>query len=117
MITGLAHVGVCVPDCEAATAWYRNVLGLTVLSPPYLMDGDAIRDDMGELVADPRMKAAILGFPGDGDRVLEVIEYVVADAGDRRRESLAEPGLSHVALVCDDIEATRTALEASGVEL
>jgi catechol 2,3-dioxygenase-like lactoylglutathione lyase family enzyme len=34
MITGLAHSGVCVPDCEAAVAYYRDVLGFTVLSPP-----------------------------------------------------------------------------------
>lgn len=35
VITGLAHTGVCVPDCEAAVAFYRDVLGLRVLSPPY----------------------------------------------------------------------------------
>ena len=70
MITGLAHTGVCVPDCEAAVAFYRDVLGLRVLSPPYVMAGDAIRDDMGELVSDPTMKAAIVGFDDDGDRVL-----------------------------------------------
>ena len=57
MITGLAHTGVCVPDCEAAVAYYRDVLGFTVLSPPYVMDGDAIRADIGELLADPSMKA------------------------------------------------------------
>ena len=49
MITGLAHTGVCVPDVEAATAWYHDVLGLEILSPPYLMDGEALRGDMGEL--------------------------------------------------------------------
>jgi Glyoxalase/Bleomycin resistance protein/Dioxygenase superfamily len=76
MITGLAHTGVCVPDCEAAVAFYRDVLGLRVLSPPYVMAGDAIRDDMGQLVSDPTMKAAIVGFDDDGDRVLEVIEYL-----------------------------------------
>jgi Xaa-Pro dipeptidase len=43
MITGLAHAGVCVPDCEAAVAFYYDVLGLRVLSPPYVMAGDAIR--------------------------------------------------------------------------
>jgi catechol 2,3-dioxygenase-like lactoylglutathione lyase family enzyme len=43
MITGLAHTGVCVPDCEAAVAYYRGVLGFRVLSPTYVMDGDAIR--------------------------------------------------------------------------
>ena len=87
MITGLAHSGVCVPDCEAAVAYYRDVLGFTVLSPPYVMDGDAIRADMGELLDDPAMKAAIVGFGDDGDRVLEVIEYLRADGSDAQRSA------------------------------
>jgi catechol 2,3-dioxygenase-like lactoylglutathione lyase family enzyme len=115
MITGLAHTGVCVPDCDAAVAYYRDVLGFTVLSPPYVMDGDAIRADMGELLADPAMKAAIVGFGDDGDRVLEVIEYLHVDAGDTRRAGLADPGLSHVGLICDDLDETRKTLEAKGV--
>jgi catechol 2,3-dioxygenase-like lactoylglutathione lyase family enzyme len=42
----VAHTGVSVPDYEAAVRFYRDVLGMTVLSPPYVMDNDAIRDDM-----------------------------------------------------------------------
>lgn len=114
MITGLAHTGVCVPDCEAAVAFYRDVLGLRVLSPPYVMSGNAIRDDMGELVADPTMKAAIVGLPGDGDRVLEVIEYLNADGAGSER-ALTDHGLSHVGLVCEDLDATRADLEGKGV--
>ena len=116
MITGVAHTGVCVPDCEAAVAFYRDVLGLHVLSPPYVMDGEAIRNDMGELVPDPAMKAAIVGFDGDGDRVLEVIEYLRADDEPHRAgTNLTEPGLSHIGLICDDIDATRAELERRGV--
>ena len=116
VITGLAHTGVCVPDCEAAVAFYRDVLGLRVLSPPYLMAGNAIRDDMGELVADPTMKAAIVGLPGDGDRVLEVIEYVNVEGSDRRSAAaLTDHGLSHVGLICEDLDATRAELESKGV--
>ena len=115
MITGLAHTGVCVPDCEAAVAYYRDVLGFTVLSPPYVMDGDAIRADMGELLTDPAMKAAIVGFGDGGDRVLEVIEYLSADGGDARRDGLADHGLSHIGLICDDVVETRKALEVKGV--
>jgi catechol 2,3-dioxygenase-like lactoylglutathione lyase family enzyme len=114
VITGIAHTGVCVPDCEAAVAYYRDVLGLRVLSPPYVMDGDAIRDDMGQLIPDPAMKAAILGF-GDDDRVLEVIEYLRADGKEHDR-ALTDAGLSHVGLICEDIEATRAALEDKGVQ-
>jgi methylmalonyl-CoA/ethylmalonyl-CoA epimerase len=118
VITGVAHVGVCVPDVEAATAWYHDVLGLEVLSPPYLMEGDALRDDMGELIGEPRMKAAILGFPDDGDRVLEVIEYPGVDSNTGRRDaSLTDHGLTHVGLVCTDIDATRASLQAAGVDL
>ncbi len=121
MITGLAHTGVCVPDCEAAVAFYRDVLGLRVLSPPYVMAGNALRNDMGELVSDPTMKAAIVGLPGDGDRVLEVIEYlnIEGDAGGSERgaadRALTDHGLSHVGLICEDIDATRAELEAKGV--
>ncbi|HEX5252812.1 MAG TPA: VOC family protein [Mycobacterium sp.] len=116
MITGLAHTGVCVPDCEAAVAFYRDVLGLRVLSPPYVMAGNDIRDDMGELVSDPSMKAAILGFEDDGDRVLEVIEYLGVESGpsDDGR-TLTDPGLSHVGLICADLDATRAELESRGV--
>jgi methylmalonyl-CoA/ethylmalonyl-CoA epimerase len=116
VITGLAHSGVCVPDVDAAVAWYRDVLGLEVLSPPYLIEGEAIARDMGELIPQPRLKAAILGFPDDGDRVLEVIEYPgVVGSGVRRSAALVDHGLSHIGLLCTDIDATRAALEAKGV--
>jgi catechol 2,3-dioxygenase-like lactoylglutathione lyase family enzyme len=114
VITGLAHTGVCVPDVAAAVAWYRDVLGLTVLSPPYLMEGDAIAADMGELIPQPRLKAAILGFPSDGDRVLEVLEYPGVEGMSHPRD-LVDHGLSHVALLCEDIESTRRELEGRGV--
>jgi catechol 2,3-dioxygenase-like lactoylglutathione lyase family enzyme len=116
MITGLAHAAVCVPDVDAAVAWYRDVLGLELLSPPYLIEGDAIAADMGELIPHPRLKAAIVGLPEDGDRVLEVIEYPGVDgAGNRSQAPITEHGLTHVGLVCVDIEATRRDLEAKGV--
>jgi predicted enzyme related to lactoylglutathione lyase len=117
VITGLAHTGVCVPDCEAAVAFYRDVLGLRVLSPPYVMAGNAIRNDMGELVSDPTMKAAIVGFGDDGDHVLEVIEYLNVEGGwdSRDRRALTDHGLSHVGLICADLDATRAELESKGV--
>ena len=34
MLTGMAHSAICVPDVQAAVDWYRDILGLTVLSPP-----------------------------------------------------------------------------------
>jgi catechol 2,3-dioxygenase-like lactoylglutathione lyase family enzyme len=117
VITGIAHTAVCVPDVDAAVDWYRSVLGLTVLSPPYLVEGDAIEHDMGELVPTPVVvKAAILGFPDGGDRVLEVIEYPRAPGRPRLPDaSVTDHGFTHVGLVCDDIAETRAELEGKGV--
>jgi catechol 2,3-dioxygenase-like lactoylglutathione lyase family enzyme len=116
MLSGIAHVAVCVPDVEAAVRWYSDVLGFAVLSPPYLMEGDAIARDMGELIPEARLKAAIVGLPHGGDRVVELIEY--PGAGGRARAptaSIVDHGLTHVGLVCDDVVATRAELEAKGV--
>ena len=117
MITGLAHTALCVTDVEAAAAWYRDVLGLTVLSPPYRMDGADIERDMGELVPSPvAVKAAILGFPGGGDRVLEIIAYPRAPGRRPPQDaSVTDQGFTHVGLVCDDIAETRAELEGKGV--
>jgi catechol 2,3-dioxygenase-like lactoylglutathione lyase family enzyme len=115
VITGLAHTALHVVDVEAAVAWYRDVLGLTVLSPPYQMEGDAITNDMGELVPSPVVvKAAIIGVD-ESDRVIEVIEYPRVDKGATQPASVTRLGYTHVALVCDDVRATRTDLEARGV--
>ncbi len=116
MLLGLAHSAVCVPDVEEAARWYADALGFTVLSPPFLMEGETIERDMGELIPLPRLKAAIVGVPGDGDRVLELVEY--PGAGGREPDpdaSIVDQGLTHVGLVCDDIAATRADLEARGV--
>ena len=115
MITGLAHTGVCVPDCEAAVAYYRDVLGFTVLSPPYVMDGDAIRADMGELLTDPAMKAAIVGFGADGDRVLEVIEYLRADGGDHNAKALQTAGCRTLGSSATTCSGPGNRLEDKGV--
>ena len=118
MLKGLAHTAVCVPDVDAAVGWYEAVLGLTVIWPATLMDGDDIQRDMGELIAPPvALRAAILGVGESSDRVLEVIEYPNVEAPRSRVDtSVTDHGFTHVRLICDDIAATRADLEAKGVE-
>jgi catechol 2,3-dioxygenase-like lactoylglutathione lyase family enzyme len=115
-LVGFAHTAVCVPDVEAAATWYRDILGLRVLSPPYEMRGPEIERDMGELIPRPVVvKAAIVGIGGD-DRVLELIEYPAAPAGaGPAHPDVTRYGLTHVGLVCTDVDATRRELEDRGV--
>jgi extradiol dioxygenase family protein len=117
VLSGLAHIAVCVPDVEEAVRWYSEVLGLQVLSPPYTMQGAQIEQDMGELVPPPVVvTAAIVGF-GKDDRVIELIEYPAAGVGAAGpiEPSVTRVGITHVGLVCDDLAATRSELEQRGV--
>lgn len=116
MITGLAHTALHVTDVEAAIEWYRDVLGFTVLSPPYRMEGDAITRDMGELLPSPVVvKAAIIGVDGESDRVIEVIEYPEIDPDGPAPAAVTRLGFTHVALLCDDVGESRAELEGRGV--
>jgi catechol 2,3-dioxygenase-like lactoylglutathione lyase family enzyme len=122
MLRGFAHTAICVPDVEAATQWYSDVLGLRILAPPYRMEGPQIERDMGELVPSPVVvKASILGFDPDDDRVLELIEYPEADVDPGPTATGAPPsvtsiGITHLGIVCDDLAGTRAHLESRGVE-
>ncbi len=114
----MAHAAVCVPDVEAATRWYSDVLGLTVLSPPYRMEGEQMERDMGELVPSPVvLHASIVGF-GQDDRVIELIEYPAANVvpPEPGQPSVTRVGITHIGMLCDDIGATRAELERRGVE-
>jgi catechol 2,3-dioxygenase-like lactoylglutathione lyase family enzyme len=116
VLQGIAHSAVRVADVDAAVAWHRDVLGMTVLSSPYRMEGDEITRDMGELVPAPVVvKAAIVGVDGTSDRVLEVIEYPEVVCGPAEPPSVTRLGFTHVGLVCNDVAATRAELEAKGV--
>ena len=92
-------------------------MGLRLLSPPYRMEGEAIERDMAELVPSPVvLTAAIVGF-GKDDRVLELIEYPAAHvpAPDIGRPCVTRSGITHIGLLCDDIDTTRADLEDKGV--
>jgi catechol 2,3-dioxygenase-like lactoylglutathione lyase family enzyme len=116
VITGLAHTALHVDDVDEAVEWYRDVLGLVVLSPPYRMDGDAITRDMGELLPSPVVvKAAIVGVDDGSDRVIEVIEYPSVTTDGPLPPAVTRLGYSHIALLCDDVVATRAELEVKGV--
>ncbi len=116
VIRGIAHTALHVGDVDAAVAWYRDVLGLIVLSPPYQMEGDAITADMGELVPAPVVvKAAIVGVDDGADRVIEVIEYPLVAIASPAAASVTRLGFTHVGLLCDDVAATRAELETRGV--
>ena len=115
VITGLAHTALHVADVDAAVMWYRDVLGLVVLSPPYRIEGESISRDMGELLPKPVVvKAAIVGVDDGTDRVIEVIEYPSVTTGPPPPPDVTRLGFTHVGLLCDDVVASRVLTEPLG---
>lgn len=99
-IKRIEHIAVVVPDLEQALAFYRDVLGLEMSHVERL-------DDKGVIVA----------FFPTGESEIEIVEPIVEDSGVARYLAKRGPGIHHICLEVDDIEATLARLKAHGVEL
>jgi len=96
----LDHIGIAVGDVEASLAFFRDVLGLHV-EPP-------------EDVSSQRVRAHFLHM---GPSSLEVLEATSPDSAIARFVEKRGPGLHHVALRVDDIDAALAYLASRGVRL
>jgi catechol 2,3-dioxygenase-like lactoylglutathione lyase family enzyme len=56
-----------------------------------------------------------VGVDDGSDRVIEVIEYPSVATDPPLSAAVTRLGYSHIALLCDDVAATRAELEAKGV--
>jgi methylmalonyl-CoA epimerase len=96
----LDHVGIAAGDLEASLAFFRDVLGLHVEAP--------------EEVASQRVRAHFLHM---GPSSLELLEATATDSAIARFIERRGPGLHHVALRVEDIDAALGYLASRGVRL
>lgn len=96
----LDHVGIAVDDLEKALSFFRDTLGLQV--------------ETSEEIPSQRVKAH---FVNAGDATLELLEATSPDSPIARFLERRGPGLHHVALRVDDIEAALEHLRTRGVRL
>ena len=96
----LDHVGIAVRELDAALAFYRDTLGLEVDAP--------------EEVGSQRVRAH---FVRTGEALLELLEPTQPDSPIGRYVDKRGPGLHHIALRVDDIQAALDHLKARGVRL
>lgn len=96
----LDHIGIAVADLGEALAFYRDALGLEV-EPP-------------EDVAAQRVR---VHFVPAGGAAVELLEATSDESPIARFVARRGPGLHHITLCVDDIQAALARLKAHGVRL
>jgi lactoylglutathione lyase len=98
-ISGLAHIGIRVHDLERAVRFYE-LLGFTKTAGPLGPEPVAILDHPSGVELNLILNAASASAPN-----------VLMDLAEKH------PGITHFALLCPDIMAAKTRLEAAGIPL
>lgn len=112
----LGHVGLCVPDLDAAAAWYCDVFGFELLEAPRALAGTdersarVLRDVFGASFRSARI--AQLGIAGDVG--LELFEFVDPPTSRPVEPSYFHAGVSHVCFQTAELEATIERVRAKG---
>ena len=106
------HVGQCVTDLERSRRFYVEVFGFEVareLHPP-----DQGSDRLLRLPAPVGMTAVYLKRD---DFILELLHFADAGVVAGEERVVNQPGLTHVSLSVDDLDASLAAVEAHGGEV
>ncbi len=105
LVTGIDHVGIAVPDLDAAIAWYHDHLGMIVVH-------EEINDEQGVREA----MLAVRGAPGGSVQVQLMAPLddtcTIAKFIDKRG-----PGLQQLAYRVSDLDTLSDRLRAAGVRL
>ncbi|HEY4322013.1 MAG TPA: methylmalonyl-CoA epimerase [Gemmatimonadales bacterium] len=94
----IAHLGIAVADLDAASAFYRDVLGLTPRGPEIADGARIIHFDLG-------------------DSAVELLEPLEADSPIGRFLARRGPGLHHVCYQVADLDAALAACATQGFTL
>ena len=100
--TGLDHVGIAVPDLEAAIAFWTRVLGLRLVHQE-TNEGQGVREAM--LAA------------GDGEPCVQLLAPLTTGSTIARFLERSGPGLQQVAFRVTDVAATAETLRNAGLRL
>jgi methylmalonyl-CoA/ethylmalonyl-CoA epimerase len=96
------HVGIAVPDLDAAIAWYGETFGLRSVH-------EEVNEDMG-------VREAMLAV-GDGTTRIQLLAPLRADSAIAKFLDRSGPGVQQVAYTVADVVATADALRAKGLRL
>jgi methylmalonyl-CoA/ethylmalonyl-CoA epimerase len=96
------HVGIAVPDLDAAIAFYRDTFGIVSVH-------EEVNEDQG-------VREAMLAV-GDGATRIQLLAPLTADSVIAKFIDRSGPGLQQVAFTVDDVEAVAARLRAQGMRV
>jgi methylmalonyl-CoA/ethylmalonyl-CoA epimerase len=99
-ITSINHVAVVVEDMEKALSFWRDALGI----------------ELHELRDVPAEKSQVAFLPLSGSEV-ELVQPTTDDSGIAKYLAKRGPGMHHICLEVDDIDAMLAQLKAKSVRL
>jgi methylmalonyl-CoA/ethylmalonyl-CoA epimerase len=96
------HVGIAVPDLDAAIAWYGETFGLASVH-------EEVNEDQG-------VREAMLAV-GDGTTRIQLLAPLRPDSAIATFLDRSGPGVQQVAYTVEDVEKTAAQLRAKGLRL
>lgn len=105
LVVAIDHVGVAVPDFDAAVAWYRDTLGMENLH-------EEVNEEQG-------VREAMLGCPNgpEGGALIQVLAPLDESSTIAKFLDRNGPGLQQMAVRVTDIDAVMTHLAGRGVRV
>ena len=102
IITRIDHVGIAVPDLDAAIAFYAKAFGVRVIH-------EEVNEEQG-------VREAMLAV-GDSGSCIQLLAPLTPESPIGRFLERSGPGIQQIAYGVDDIEAAGDHLRAAGVRL
>ena len=103
VVTAVDHVGIAVPDLDAALAWYADTLGLV-----------ATHTETNE---EQGVREAMLSAPGDTGTAVQLLAPLRPDSAIAKFLDRNGPGIQQVAYRVADIDAACAVLRDKGLRL
>jgi len=116
MMCTFNHVGMAVPECDAAVEWYTRTLGLHQLGSTRYVPGEYIPPtSMFRRSGKPLEAIKVAFLLGSGGVGLELVEFIRgSEAGNEPSSPHFSGDLYHVALTVEDPGGVAEAIAGSG---
>ncbi|MDO6451789.1 VOC family protein [Oceanobacillus profundus] len=113
-MTAITHIGLSVPDIEAAIKWYGEVLGFKLIAGPYTFVSELEKEHnmTNDLLGKNIKKMRNAHLVSQNQVGLELFEFQEPKMEDRGKQDYQ--GYFHICLIADDLEKLADKIAKTG---